>query len=172
MLDATVKGSSANSYITEVDATAYLTAERLYVTVWTAATTSQREQALIWATLLIDASFDFDGDKTTSTQALRWPRIGMYDADGLSINYDILPSLLKKATSTYALNLLTTNRVAEPGLLGLGIEEAKVGPIQVRINVADVKEIVPDDIQILLAPFGSLKAAASQGAATVTLKRA
>lgn len=171
-LDATVAGSNSNSYLTEAEANTYLTNERLYITAWTGATTTQREQALIWATFLIDVSFDFSGYKRTVTQSLRWPRYGALNADGEDINPDTIPSLLKKATSTLALDLLENDRLAEPSLLGLGIKEAVVGPLEVVVNEQSVKEVVPDEVRMILAPIGTLKSSASEASASAMLKRA
>lgn len=170
-LDATVKGSAANSYLTEVEATTYLTTERLYVTAWTAASVPNREAALIWATFLLDNSFDFDGEKTTLGQALRWPRMGVEDQDGVDLPYHDIPGLIKKATATLALNLITSNRLAEPGLLGQGIEEAKVGPIQVKVNMLSVKDPIPDEVTLMLSSIARLKASATEGSAAVPLLR-
>jgi hypothetical protein len=171
-LDATVGGSASNSYVTEATANSYLTGERLYITAWTSATTPQREQALIWATFLLDVSFEYLGYKSTLAQALRWPRAGIIDADGYALDSVSIPSLVQKATATLALSLLSSDRTAEPALLGLGISEAKVGPLSATITDLAVKELVPEDVQALLLPFGTLKAGASKGSATVKLWRA
>ena len=171
-LDATVGGLASNSYVTEATANTYLTSERLYITAWTDANTAQREQALIWATFLLDISFDFVGFKATLAQALRWPRAGVVDADGYYLDSISIPILIQKATATLALSLLGSDRTAEPALLGLGISEARVGPLSAKITELAVKELVPEDVQALLIPLGTLKAGASQGSATIKLSRA
>jgi hypothetical protein len=170
-LDATVKGTASNSYETEAAANTYLTTERLYISAWTSATTPMREQALIWATFLLDSNFDFSGYKRTLEQALRWPRAGAVNADGEDINYDTIPAVIKKATATLALHLLTSNRTAEPSILGLGIQEAKIGPLEVKINDLDVKEVIPDEVTAMLASVGTLKHSAAGGSASVPLLR-
>jgi hypothetical protein len=171
-LDATIGGANSNSYLTEAEANAYLTNERLYITAWTAATTTVREQALIWATFLIDASFEFEGSRRYLTQALRFPRAGLVDVDGDYIDQDTIPSLIKKATATYALYLLQGDRTAEPSILGLGIKEAKIGPLSVIVDSLENKPIIPDDIALILAPLGSLTSQASEGSSVVKLDRA
>lgn len=170
-LDATVGGSNSNSYATEVAATAYLTSERLYVTAWTSATVPTREQALIWATLLIDSSFEFDGYKLSSGQALRWPRDGALNADGEDIDSSTIPALIFKATCILALYLITSNRLTDPAIAGLGLKEAKVGPIHVVIDSNETKEIIPNEIILLLAPLGWIKNQAQGKAGVVTLRR-
>lgn len=170
-LDATVGGATANSYITEADATAYLTSSRLYISAWTSATLANKEVALIWATSLIDTSYEFEGSKWTLGQALRWPRIGAIDIDGVLISSGSVPEVLKRATALLALNLLTSNRMEEPALLGLGISEAKVGPMEVKIESGQVKETVPDEVRIMLASIGHLKGELSEHSGSVRLLR-
>lgn len=171
-LDATVGGSTSNSYVTVATANSYLTDERLYITAWTSASSTQREQALIWATFLLDVSFEFYGFKNTVTQALRWPRSGAVDADGYALSSTAIPKLIEKATATLALSLLGSDRTAEPSILGLGISEARVGPLFAKITEQAVKELIPEDVQALLIPLGTMKAGASQGSAQVKLGRA
>lgn len=69
VIDATLSGASANSYVTLAAANAY------YETVpdsstWTTKTDDQKNRALISATRWIDA-LTFYGDRCTKTQALR-----------------------------------------------------------------------------------------------------
>lgn len=171
-LDATVGGANSNSYLSESEANTYLTNERLYISAWTAATTGTREQALIWATFLIDTSFEFEGSRRHLTQALRFPRVGLDDVDGEYIDQDSIPSIIKKATATYALYLLQQDRTVEPSILGLGIKEAKIGPLSVVVDSMEKKPIIPDDIVLMLSPIGSLSSHASEGSSVVKLERA
>ena len=62
--------SDANSYASVADGDAYHDGH-LYATAWTAATTANKEKALVFATRLIDAEFRFKGTKANSTQALQ-----------------------------------------------------------------------------------------------------
>jgi hypothetical protein len=76
-LDATVAGPTANAYCDADTAQAYFDG-RPFAAAWTAASLSQREQALVYATMLLDRE-KWVGIKGTTTtggyaQALAWPR--------------------------------------------------------------------------------------------------
>ena len=79
-IDATVGGENSNSYATLAEAQAYFD-ERLNVDSWTAASTDTQNRSLIQATRIIDASYEWQGERASSTQALDWPRDSVYDCN-------------------------------------------------------------------------------------------
>jgi hypothetical protein len=133
-LIATVKGSTSNSYLTVADATDLLNTYRLYTDDWDNATTDQKERSLIWATRLIDESYDWYGAKRTLEQALDWPRAGMLTKDGNFVDYDLLPLKLQLAVVDQAIYLLQKNPTTTPQLLGQGFSQASVGPLSVTVD--------------------------------------
>ncbi len=76
---ATPKSASANSYITRANAQSYFDA-RLYVDAWTDAANTDKDKALAAATTRLDQEKWLGLPKTT-TQALKWPRSGVENAD-------------------------------------------------------------------------------------------
>jgi hypothetical protein len=79
------------------------TADHLYASAWTSATTTNKEKALAMATRLIDASWQFQGLKTKAAQALQWPRLSAPNPDtGLDFPSNALPPDLVKATCEMA----------------------------------------------------------------------
>lgn len=76
-LIATVGGATSNSYVTAADADAYFDG-RAFASAWTSATTGQKEQALVYATTLLDRERWLGAKGSTFTlaltQALAWPR--------------------------------------------------------------------------------------------------
>src|ERR1041385_5688235 len=74
----------ANAYAAVADGDAYHDAH-LYASAWTAAITGNKEKALVFATRLIDAEYQFNGLQTTDAQALAWPRCRCPDPDRASI---------------------------------------------------------------------------------------
>jgi hypothetical protein len=74
---------NANTYALVADADAFHEGH-LYATAWTGASVANKEKALVLATRLIDASYDFNGGKTKATQALQWPRECAIDPDRLA----------------------------------------------------------------------------------------
>ena len=57
VLDATVGGSSANSYCTRAEGDTYHEAH-LYATAWTGATSGNKDAALVWATRMLDEQIE------------------------------------------------------------------------------------------------------------------
>lgn len=169
-LDATVGGASSNSYLTEAAAGSILTDDRLYVTAWSGAVSASREAALRWATRLLDQHFTFAGSPTTTTQALRWPRFGALDLDGRLVDSDAIPLPISRATAELALELLKRDRSAESDLTGLGISEAKVGSIAVKVSEESELALIPRGIIDSLIPLGTINEVAGAGKGTAVLK--
>lgn len=171
-LDTTLSGESSNSYLTLERATEILTESRLYASAWTDAAggDADREAALRWATKLIDTYFDFEGHRIKELQSLAWPRYNAFGLDELEVDYRIIPYRIEWATAELALELLTKDRSAEPGLLGLGFREAKLGSISVKVDAKESPDLIPDNINAILAPIGRPSNAASMGKGTYTAK--
>lgn len=93
MIDATVAGSAANSYLTAAEADA-LAADDLgrAAAEWLAATLEAKERALKRAAREIDA-YVGTTERSTSTQALAYPRPSDVDSSGTPI----IPAKLKLA---------------------------------------------------------------------------
>ena len=111
--------SNANSYASAADGDAYFEGH-LYASAWTAALLANKEKALVFATRLIDAEFQFNGYTMKATQALSWPRQkcpdpdeGRTDADGFFPS-DAVPKALLQATCEMARELLI---IMSPGLI-------------------------------------------------------
>lgn len=72
LIDATVGGTVANSYVTLAAADSHF-ANQLFAGDWFDATTVDRERALMAATKLLDY-YDYIGEVVDEDQALKWPR--------------------------------------------------------------------------------------------------
>src|SRR5436190_13800581 len=127
--------ANANSYADANDGDAYHEGH-LYATAWTAATTANKEKALVFATRLIDSQFQFNGWRSNDEQALQWPRDHCPDPDrGLSVaivlrlrggnfvDIDVVPKAIADATCEMARELLLANRTAAPA--GEGIDSVQ-----------------------------------------------
>lgn len=117
-----------NSYISTTDADIYFT-DRLNSEVWTG---ENKSQALIQATMMIDFK-KYKGVKTSSSQSLSFPRMGLYD-DGSIVDGATVPKKIRDATCELALYLLQED-YSEPDDLA-GFESIKVGSIQVTTKTA------------------------------------
>lgn len=166
VLDATVGGENSNSYATEAEGDSYHEG-RLFVTDWTSATTAIKEAALVWATRVLDYSFDWTGSKYTIEQALRWPRYSALDRDGQLFDSDEIPAELKDATAELARLLITGNRTGETGTEGL--KKLKVDVIELEFDKLDRVETIPDEVYQMISHLGRLESVASSGGQVVAV---
>jgi hypothetical protein len=95
VIDATLSGASANSYVTLADADAYFETTP-DATNWDDKTNDQKNRALISATRWIDA-LSFYGKRCSETQALKWPRED-YKVDGIELACTLIPVGIEVAT--------------------------------------------------------------------------
>ena len=84
---------NADSYVSVEFADSYFSARG--VTDWVGLTQEKKEQALIRATDFIDSVCQWYGKKSTSEQALRFPRVNLRDYEGCEITG--VPTCLKQA---------------------------------------------------------------------------
>lgn len=151
--------ANANSYATADDGVLYHFGH-LYATAWTAATTPQKEAALVMATRLIDAEHQFGGVKAKDGQALQWPRVDCRDPDtGDSVPENKVPQALVDATCELARELLIADRTAAPA--GEGLKYYNDAGKQTGYDKSDTRPIIPKLVQAMLAKFGSLTKAKS-----------
>jgi Putative DnaT-like ssDNA binding protein len=159
-LDASVGGVNSNSYTTEAEGDAYHEA-RLFATDWTGAVTATKEAALVWATRMLDYSFDWTGAKYTIEQALRWPRYSALDRDGQLFDSDEIPVELKDAVAELARLLIAGDRGAETGTEGL--KRLKVDVIELEFDKLDRVPTVPDEIYQMISHLGRLRSVSASG---------
>jgi hypothetical protein len=134
VIDATVSGVSANSYVTLAAADAY------FETVpdsssWSDKTSDQRNRALISATRWIDA-LSFYGDRCTTTQALKWPRED-FEVDGIKLVCTLIPTEIKVATYELARALAndTDAITGSTGTTGL-YDQVELGELKVKYKAS------------------------------------
>lgn len=100
---ATVGAADANSYVTLIEAEAYMESRR-NASLWDAATTDSKNRALVEATRDLSTR-TYDGDRVTTTQALAWPRQWAPDPDSPTGDYflsTVVPQRVKDATCELA----------------------------------------------------------------------
>lgn len=175
-LTTDVGGVASNSYLSEADATAYITVsvmDRTLRDYWSKALPDDRARALIKATQLLDTMVRWAGYKATAEQSLQWPRAGMYDANLYDISDTIIPEAVKAAQAETAVWLLSKAGVNPTSTEGQ-FDVIKIGPI--TLDYAESKlgasqEFLPPIVQSLIAAFGSLNAPMSGGIRTIPLVR-
>ena len=142
----------ANSYANAADGDTYH-AGHLYASKWTAATTANKEAALVMATRLIDAYFTFRGVKSESAQALRWPRYGCPDVEtGGAFASGAIPSDLVRATCELARELIATDRTAAPA--GEGIAKTWLSSTGTTYDKSDRRAVIPRHVVRMLSRLG------------------
>lgn len=151
-LIATAGAVNANSYATVAEADTYHDAH-LYGTEWTDAETANKIVALIWATRLLDELCDWDGNKISRDQALRWPRSDVWDRDDYEIDNTTIPQFLKNATAELARHLLIKDRLQEMDENVAGLEMVKAGPVQVDFSSMDRIDALPPSVDQIVKDF-------------------
>uniref|UniRef100_A0A6M3LG78 Putative tail protein n=1 Tax=viral metagenome TaxID=1070528 RepID=A0A6M3LG78_9ZZZZ len=148
--------ATANSYCALATADDYHDS-RLHVADWSSAVTATKEAALVWSTRLMDDLLAWNGWKYTETQALEWPRDGVYDKSGYEIDVDEIPTFLQNATAEFARTLIVSDRTAEAATRGFNFLQA--GSLKMSINKMDRIDVLPDSVWAMVK-FCSTKALA------------
>ena len=148
----------ANSYASSGDGDAYFEGH-LYASAWTAASTANKEKALVFATRLIDSQYQFNGVKANDDQALQWPREDCRDPDadgwlGGKVLPDVVPTLVVQATCEMARELLILDRTTAPP--GEGISAVWTSTDGTRYSKWDARPIISHVAQAMLAKYGAL----------------
>ena len=119
-LTYTPGGASDNSYVTLAEAEAYFD-DRINSTAngnWentaagVARSDAEKSAALVTATRRLDEE-SFVGIKTSSGQALKWPRTDVQDEDGNTYDSATIPRIVKEAVYLTALELLRADFLQE-----------------------------------------------------------
>ncbi|MEI8292138.1 MAG: DnaT-like ssDNA-binding protein, partial [Verrucomicrobiota bacterium] len=124
--------SNANSYASVDDGDIYHDGH-LYAEAWTAAPLDKKIPALVMATRLIDAEYQFLGVRAVATQSLQWPRENCPDPDaGDMVAVTVVPRAVVQATCELARELIIADRTASPP--GEGLSFQNVGSTQTGYN--------------------------------------
>jgi hypothetical protein len=152
--------TDANSYASAADGDAYHDGH-LYASAWTAATLANKEKALVMATRLIDAHYQFGGTRSSNKQALQWPREDCRDPDANPdwlgqrfVPSDEVPKGVMDATCETARALIVEDRTANP--LGEGLSFSALGDLQQSFDKSDRRPVIPYAAQAMLNKFGTL----------------
>jgi len=164
--------AGANSYASAADGDAYHEGH-LYASAWTAATAGQKESALVMATRLIDASYQFSGWRKSEAQALQWPRECAIDPDRQGVRISVLegvsgpyfdseavPGAVLGAACELGRWLLVADRTVDAA--GQGMKQLNlVGSLGITFDSRNPAPVLPLVVQTMLAKLGSLLAAAA-----------
>ena len=148
-LVATAKSTTANSYCTLAEADQYHDDRPAVSTTWADASENNKIRALLWATKLMEALFDWNGYASTTTQALGWPRMGLLERIDVDLDSDTVPQEVKSAESEYARQLLVTNRAQDNDIEAQSIKSIKAGSVALEFDTsASYNKVVPDAVYL------------------------
>lgn len=179
-LIATAGSASANSYVTVAGAYALLLPTLRATVLNDGELIIGLEDALIWATRLIDEQVAWYGTPATTTQALAWPQLGAVTPLGQALSGTTIPAFLQQATAEYALALLqeyarqattaATDAVTSlRGLKSLTIQDVRMevqDDLQAMLSQIATAVHMPATVRRTLAPYGDVA-----GSMTVPLRR-
>jgi len=154
VLVATAGSSSANTYITLAEAESYFEA-RLHSSTWDDSANITKNEALVWATRLLDNYFNWVGLKVTSDQALQWPRQSVIDERGDLLDSTTIPNFLKNATAEFSMWLIASDRTADPS--SKGVKRIKVDTIDITLDKIDRSKVIPDIVYQMVSFYASKK---------------
>lgn len=146
----------ANSYVSVEEADDYLSQNIHVYPVWTALDQDVKEKLLSWSTRYLDQRARWNGKPVTEDQALRHPRVGLKNADGIAIPSNTIASQLKHATIEMARYLIDSDRATERPQDGL--KKLKVDVIELEFREGYTLPEVPSEINGILAGIGFLMA--------------
>ncbi len=173
-IDATPGGANANSYLTLAEAQTYW-ASRLFTDIWD--NSDDQSVALVWASRMLGvmtrpykylvpdqngvAAYyrtrpTWTGTIATSTQALLWPRIGMYDGRGIAVPETVVPIELKEAVAEFAGQMSKSDRTADIDNFAQGVTSVRAGSVALTLKQREegllMTKVLPDVVLFMLVP--------------------
>lgn len=140
-------------YLSVADADTYWSARNN--SDWSAATTAEKEKALLEATQYIDGAFSFIGSQILDN-VLAWPRhsvqITKGNFAGKTYDYQTIPPQIKTACAELALEALTT-RLVESKDRGGAVKREKVDTIEIEYMDFAPTGKVYSFVSLLLSPL-------------------
>lgn len=167
--------ADSDSYVdpTDAAAVAYM-ANHLYAAEWTSASAGDKNRAVIMATRLLDATFDWRGSFVNNEQSLGWPRAVPYVADRQSVPSDSVPRMVWQATLETALALIQSNRTTDTEAGTQEVKRIGLGEGALDITLGDdpaaaaAPSFVPSYVRAMLRHLGTY----ASGGGMVKLYRA
>jgi hypothetical protein len=144
--------TNSTSYATVEYADDYFDVDRVFEPTWDAYTTEQKQELLGWATRALDQKVVWKGVRTTSTQALAWPRCGVYNRYGELIGDDEMPEQLRQATVEFAKYMAATDPTTGSGVDY--IKAVKLDVLEVEYMDGTSQTSIPNFLNSILRGLG------------------
>lgn len=125
---------------------------------WSGASQADKENAIREATRYLNLHYIWYGYKVDEDQTCQWPRYSMYDEDGNSVSWEIVPERVKEACAHLALQVIDGDTLLEDFQNESKVKRTKdvIGPITEEREYADPGESPEKTYQIadrFVAPF-------------------
>lgn len=159
--------TNANAYVSVEEANVY-NDHHPHGDKWVTFGTADKQRSIIMATRLLDDEVQWNGkptfnlassisssNTTAKTQPLRYPRSGVTDQDGYTLDHNRIPTFLKNAASELARYLASTDRTAEPDTQGFG--SVQLGSLTVDVDKFDQPPILPRSVIAIIKPYGTVR---------------
>jgi hypothetical protein len=137
-LVTTPGATDANSYATRDFATSWNSLALQDSAIWTGATSDQQDASLILATAFLDNALIWSGAVAGLGQALGWPRVGMFNRNGVPIASDIIPETLQRATAELAKLTIAENLNEIDAVAKANITSIKAGSVALTFRDTNV----------------------------------
>jgi hypothetical protein len=146
-LVTTPGAATANAYCDLAFANQYHLDRPVVGVTWSGATDEQKNQAILWATKLMDALWCWSGAAVDAIQVLQWPRQGIIKTTGYEyVSTTIIPIELQRATAEYARQLLASDLAGNSDIETLKITALRAGPVAFSFGEGVVAKPVPDTV--------------------------
>lgn len=148
---ATAGSANANAYCTVAAADQYhLDRPADTAGTWAAASTDQKTAAILWATKLLDSTYEWEGFVATATQSLLWPRSGLLYQSGYAVPVTVIPVPLRDACAEFARQLLVADRTADSDIETQGLTALSAGAVSLTFKDSVQPKVVPDAVANLI----------------------
>ncbi len=146
--------TDATSYVSVEEADDIITMNIHASASWAALVDGDKEKLLAWASRYLDERTRWFGTKAVPASALRWPRVGVIDRDGIELSSTMVPRQLKIATAEMARYLIDEDRSVERGQDALTRLKADV--IELEFSEGYRLPQVPSHMQYLIKGLGTI----------------
>lgn len=123
---------------------------------WIALSDANAEQLIRKATDYVDRNFAYIGDKSTSTQRLKWPRVGAF-VDGFELDSTTIPWQVSEATSAVAemfrLGIYNMEGIVTNDAAAITMQKVDVITVQYDSSKRLQGKDVPSHVYALLRPL-------------------
>ena len=136
-----------------------------------------REETLFWFDLadpeklsvlsrageLLDARIIWKGTPAKPDQTLRWPRSGIFDADGLPVSETAIPDAVKHAVCEQAFAMCDPQRKKFRKLRLSGVKSASMGGLSVSVGSGESESGIAKVALEWIRAFGRLRSGGTGG---------